>query len=155
MWGGWGWFFFFPSLFSVWRVLLPFIFTVKCWRQTGQQGREELVLPPPWHGSPLLTLWDAQAALLTPSRCLILATSLPGLCPQPGSQFHHSRSWGSLRSQKANSAHICFPRVPGDREPGTEAQMGLQRHMARLARGSVAKCPRTVTPLMGLGGQGA
>lgn len=156
MWGGWGccFFFFFPSLFSVWRVLLPFIFTVKCWRQTGQHGREGLVLPPPWHGSPLLTLRDARAALPTPSHCPILAISLRGLCPRRGSQSHRSLRLGSPRSQKANSAHSCFLRLPGDRGPGTEAETGLQRYKAGLAKGSVArlvlaKCPRTVTPLTG------
>ena len=70
---------FFSSLFSVWCVLFPFIFTVKCWRQTGQHGGEELVLLPLWHTSPLLTLQEAQAALLTPSHCPILAASLQGL----------------------------------------------------------------------------
>lgn len=49
--------------FSVWRVLLPFIFTVKCLRQTGRHGGEELVQPPPWHASPLLTGRGAQATL--------------------------------------------------------------------------------------------
>lgn len=127
--------FFSLPFFSVWRVLLPFIFTVKYWRQTGQHGGEELVLPPPQHGSPLLPLRDAQAALLTPSRCPILAASLLGLCSQPGSQSHHSLSPGGLRSRKASSAHSCSPRVTGGCEPGTEAQMGLRRYKARLARG--------------------
>ena len=44
MWGRLG--FFFSSLFSVWRVLLPFIFPVKCRRQTSRHGGEEPVLPP-------------------------------------------------------------------------------------------------------------
>lgn len=76
VWGALG-FFFLP--FFVWRVLLPFIFTVKCWRQTGQHGGEELVLPPPWHASPLLTLREALAAPLTPSHCPVLAASPVGL----------------------------------------------------------------------------
>lgn len=52
-------FFFFSFFFPVWRVLLPFIFTVKCWRQTGQHGGEELIPPPPWPTSPLLTPREA------------------------------------------------------------------------------------------------
>lgn len=48
------------------------------------------------------------------------------LHPQPGSLSCHSLSLGGLRSQKATSAHSCFPRVTRDREPGTEAQMGFE-----------------------------
>lgn len=70
-------FFFLPFFCLV--CAFSFIFTVKCWRQTGQHGGEELVLPPLWHTSPLLTLQEAQAALMTPSHCPILAASLQGL----------------------------------------------------------------------------
>lgn len=79
MWGGLG---FFSSLFFCLACAASIYFYSEV-KTDRPAWREELVLSsvPPPHSL------EAQAALLTPWHCSVLAASLLGLCPQTGSRF--------------------------------------------------------------------
>lgn len=134
MWGSLGLFFFFFLLFffPVWRVLLPFIFTVKCWRQrqASMAGTDSLLSVS--HQPPPHSLGGPAGCTTTP------AIALLGCLPAQG---HHPvcADWGGLRFKR-----LC--------PPGLLPQGNQRQQTARgWGSGGVSKRPEMGLPLQEAG----